>query len=236
MGLVDRTCDAGMTDTPSMSANGAVLTCFAACTVLVLGFAPLLPAALIFVAGSGVLAARAVRRGDLTVGPVLGLLGATLAAEFVSAVASGEGTRLRMVVGGAAVGAAAVLLVRLVGRLSPVEGVGEVIYGGLAGSVLGWFGLRRVGTGLALAVVVGAVLAGPVLAHARRREQAAWAHRAPVAGSPELPPFPHPAGRPTAARFGGRVEVTPVLPMVPALALGTWLALLWGETFLRWYR
>jgi leader peptidase (prepilin peptidase)/N-methyltransferase len=89
-------------------------------------------------------------------------------ALIVGAIAVGEPRRILFSAFGACAAFSALLIVHLA---SPDGlGFGDVTYALLIGATLGWFGLARVGIGLLLGFVVGAVAAGPVavMRHDRR--------------------------------------------------------------------
>lgn len=81
----------------------------------------------------------------------------------------------------------------------------EVIYAALVGTTLGWFGLGRVGLGLGLGLVIAAVSAGPFVLAGRRR-----------------------AGAGVVGRAGA-------MSIAPAMAVGGWIALCWGDAIVGWY-
>lgn len=188
-----------------MSTRGAISTAAVVSTVLALGFCPLLPAAVIFVVSSCVLVVFDVRERSLPVGWLIGSLGSVLGAVAAAALAVGEPERLRDSLLGAL---AAGVVVLVAARLGP-HGllVGDASYAALMGATLGWFGLPRVGLGLAFGFGVSAVLAGPIVAYTRRqamagwRDGAGWRHRS--------------------------------IPFGPPLAAGAWLALCFGEPIAR---
>jgi leader peptidase (prepilin peptidase)/N-methyltransferase len=140
----------------------------AAVTALILGATAVLPAALVFTVISVVLAAIDLRDRRLPRQIVFPALGVIEVALIVGAIAVGEPRRILFSAFGACAAFSALLIVHLA---SPDGlGFGDVTYALLIGATLGWFGLARVGIGLLLGFVVGAVAAGPVavMRHDRR--------------------------------------------------------------------
>ncbi len=190
----------------ALGAIGTIAVCLAvlSATVGALGFGPVLPAALVFTAVSCVLVVIDVRERRLPHRIVLPSIGVVLAIQAIAAWVERDRSRVLQAFLGAAAAGIGLLAVHLV---SPEGlGFGDVTYGTLIGATLGWYGLSRVGLGLGLGFVLGAIAAGPALMLSRRRTAA--------------------DGNPGPA----------TIPFGPALAAGAWLALCWGETISQWYR
>ncbi len=160
--------DAGRTLLPmAMRAAAVSSVLLAVVTAFLLGVTAVLPAALVFTVTSCVLSAIDLRDRRLPrhiVFPALGLIELAL---IVGAVAVGEPRRIVW----SAVGACAAFTALLVVHLASPDGLGfgDVTYALLIGATLGWFGLERVGMGLLLGFVAGAVVAGPVAVLRRDR-------------------------------------------------------------------
>ncbi len=174
-----------------------------AITVGVIGWSAALPAALIFTIGSCVLVGVDLQQRRLPHYIVFPAIAAVLIAQVIAAWNQRDlGLFMRSLAGAAAAGGG-LLAVHLV---SPEGlGFGDVTYATLIGATLGWYGLDRVGLGIGLGFVIGAIVAGPVLMFERRRAEM------------------------------GESTGPATLPFGPALALGAWLALCWGEPIARWY-
>lgn len=174
-----------------------------AITVGVIGPSVTLPAALIFTIASCALVSIDFQQRLLPRRIVLPATAAVLVAHAFAAFDHDDAGLFWRSIVGAAVAGGGLLAVHLV---SPEGlGFGDVLYATLIGATLGWYGLDRVGLGVGLGFVIGAIAAGPVLMLARRRA--------------ELTGTSSPA----------------TLPFGPALALGAWLALCWGEPIAQWY-
>jgi leader peptidase (prepilin peptidase)/N-methyltransferase len=114
----------------------------------------------VFTVASCVLAAIDLRDRRLPRQIVFPALGAIELALIIGAIAIGEPRRILWSAISACVAFSALLIVHLA---SPDGlGFGDVTYALLIGATLGWFGLARVGLGLLLGFVAGAVVAGPV--------------------------------------------------------------------------
>jgi leader peptidase (prepilin peptidase)/N-methyltransferase len=161
----------------------------AAATALILGATAVLPAALVFTVASCVLAAVDLRDRRLPRQIVFPALGAIELTLIAAAVATGEPRRLIA----SAIGACAAFSALLIVHLASPEGLGfgDVTYALLIGATLGWFGLARVGLGLLLGFVAGALVAGPLAVLRQDRHT--------------------------------------TFPFGPALALGAWVALCFGD-------
>jgi leader peptidase (prepilin peptidase)/N-methyltransferase len=151
-----------------MRATAVSSVFMAAVTAFILGITAVLPAALVFTVISVVLAAIDLRDRRLPRHLVFPALGAIEVALIIGAIAVGEPWRIVWSAVGACAAFSALLLVHIA---SPDGlGFGDVTYALLIGATLGWFGLARVGMGLLLGFVAGAVAAGPVavIRHDRR--------------------------------------------------------------------
>lgn len=186
------------------AATAAVAMVFGAATVGVLGVGVGLPAALIFTVVSVVLVVVDVRERRLPHRIVLPAIGVVLVAQAIAAWHEREPSRFAQALAGGLIAGLGLLAVHLV---SPQGlGFGDVTYATLIGSTLGVFGLTRVGLGLGLGFMIGAVMAGPAVMLGRRRA----ARSVATVGSSTIP-------------FG------------PALALGAWIAMCWGGSITQWY-
>lgn len=185
--------------------RGAISAGAVATTVAVHGLCPFLPAALVFVLASCVLVVDDVRERRLPALWLAGSSAAVLVSVAVAAYAIGEPERLAQSLLGSAVAAA---LVAVAAVIAPhgLNG-GDVAYAGLIGATLGWYGVGRVGLGLALGFLAGAVLAGPMVAYTRRQAVAGWRQ--------------------------GRGWQHGSIPFGPPLAAGAWLALCFGDVIQR---
>ena len=112
-----------------------------------------------------------------------------------AAVESHQLDRLATVAGGAALMSGVLLAIHVISPRG--MGFGDVKYAVALGAVLGWYGMARVGLGLFLSFLAGAVV-GTVVLIVRGRSK----------------PFP----------FG------------PSLAVGTFVAISWGQPIIDWYR
>jgi leader peptidase (prepilin peptidase)/N-methyltransferase len=187
----------------STGASLFVTTILVAITVGVIGWSATLPAALIFTIGSCVLVRVDLQRRRLPHRIVLPAIVAVLAAQAIAAWTQRDAGLFVRSLAGAAVAGGGLLAVHMV---SPEGlGFGDVTYATLIGATLGWYGLDRVGLGIGLGFVIGAIAAGPVLMLVRRRVE-----------------------------LGGSADPA-TLPFGPALAAGAWLALCWGEPIAQWY-
>ena len=188
---------------PIIVASVCVAFAAVAITVGAIGWSVTLPAALIFTIGSCVLVGVDLQHRRLPHRIVLPAIAAVLAAQAIGAWSQRDGGLFVRSLAGAVTAGGGLLAVHLV---SPEGlGFGDVTYATLIGATLGWYGLDRVGLGIGLGFVIGAIAAGPVLMLARRR-----------------------------AELGGSTGPA-TLPFGPALAVGAWLALCWGEPIAQWY-
>ena len=162
-----------------------------------------LPAAIAFILVSCLLVGEELRHHRPSRGVIVMAITVVLTAQAVGAATIDEPARLLDAVLG---GAAAFLAVFAVHVASP-NGLtnDDVAYAALVGTTLGWFGIGRVGLGLGLALIIGAVTAGPQVFVSRRRAEA------------------------------GLVQTRTVVAFAPALAGGAWIALCWGDALVRWY-
>jgi len=186
-----------------MAMSAALGVVLSVITALVLRPTAALPAAIVFTVVSCIVVAVDLARRDIS-RRALGLaVAVVILAQGFGALSVDQPARLLGALAGGVVAFLAVMTFHLVSPESPTRD--EVVYAALVGTTLGWFGLDRVGLGLGLGLVIGAVSAGPQVLVGRRR-----------AGDDVV-------DRPVTATFA------------PAMALGGWIALCWGESILSWY-
>jgi hypothetical protein len=166
-----------------MTKSAAFGVLSATITALVVRPAAALPAAFVFLAVA-VLHVHRVR----TAQPTLRWLTAAsvpvvLVLHAIAAARIGEPERFWLAVAGAAVAVLAVLAVHVTSSgLEP----DELAFAALIGSTLGWFGLARVGLGLGLGLVIGAIAVGPLVHASRRRAEAGILARPSTTVAPAL--------------------------------------------------
>jgi leader peptidase (prepilin peptidase) / N-methyltransferase len=161
------------------------------------GFEIIVPAVLVFTAGSIALAAIDLehhRLPDRIVFPTLALEGALL---VLAAIVDDRPRSILMAGVGAAIAAGFLFIVWF--AVPRALGFGDVKYGLVLGALLGWFGLGHVVLGLFLGYLGGAFI-GIGLMIAKRKARGV------------------------------------IMPFGPSLALGAWIAALWGTAILDWYR
>lgn len=186
-----------------MALSAALGLVFSVITAAVLRPAAAIPAAVLFTAVSCVFIGVDLGRRELSHRVLALAIAGVLVAQGVAAWSVDAPIRWAGSLAGGGVAFVAVLAFHLVSPESPTRT--EVAYAALVGTTLGWFGLGRVGLGLGLGLVIGAVTAGPLVLVGRRRVDA------------------------------GVIERPEVASIVPALAMGGWVALCWGEAILNWY-
>lgn len=101
---------------------------------------------------------------------VLSALGIALVLQAVTALYIGEPSPLLRALAGTAIAIAVLLPAHLIAP--DALGFGDVLFAGLIGITLGWFGLWQVGLGLVLAFLIGALVAGPLTLSNRARRTA----------------------------------------------------------------
>ncbi|MGD9701612.1 MAG: hypothetical protein AB7Q42_05825 [Acidimicrobiia bacterium] len=172
-------------------------------TAAVLRPAAALPAAIAFTLISCLVVGIELRQHRLSRGALVVSILVVLTAQAIGATVTAEPDRLFGSVVGGLVACLAVFAVHVASpdSLSSYE----VGYAALIGTTLGWFGLGRVGLGLGLGLVIGAVSAGPLVLVSRRRAEA------------------------------GVLQRPLVTSYAPALAAGAWISLCWGDAIVSWY-
>lgn len=161
------------------------------------GFHSVVPAVLVFTAASLALAAIDLehrRLPDPIVFTTLVLQGGLL---VVAALVDDRPRSILMAAAGAAIAAGFLLTIWF--ALPKAIGFGDVKYGLVLGSLLGWFGLGHVVVGLFLGYLSGSII-GIGLMIVKRKARGL------------------------------------IMPFGPALALGAWIAALWGASILDWWR
>ena len=172
-------------------------------TTAVLRPSAALPAAIAFTVISCLVVGVELRQQRSSRSVILLAILVVLTAQAIGAATVDEPVHLLDAVLG---GAAAFLAVFAVHVASPNSLTNDdVAYAALVGTTLGWFGIGRVGLGLGLGLIIGAVSAGPQMLVTRRRAEA------------------------------GLVQSRTVVAFAPALAAGAWIALCWGDVLVRWY-
>lgn len=185
---------------PVVVAIAAGIAAVGAMTVAALGTTAILPAALIFTAAAIPLIVVDVRSRRLPHRIVLPAIAASVVVQTIVAWHTANPSLITGAILGGLVAGGGMLIVYLVAPDS--LGFGDVTFSTLIGVTLGSLGLARVGLGLGLGFMVGAVIAGPAVLLRRRL----------MAGGPSPAPT--------------------TIPFGPALAAGSWLALCWGDAVL----
>jgi leader peptidase (prepilin peptidase) / N-methyltransferase len=171
-------------------------------TAAVLRPTAVLPAAIAFTLVSCLIVGIEFRQHRLSRAALAVSIAVVLVAQALGALAVGEPHRLAVSLIGGVVAFLAVFAVHVASPNS--LSTYEVAYAALIGATLGWFGIGRVGLGLGLGLIIGAVSAGPLVLVSRRRAAAGL-----------LQPV--------------------VTSFAPALAVGGWIALCWGDAIVNWY-
>jgi leader peptidase (prepilin peptidase) / N-methyltransferase len=172
-------------------------------TAVVLRPTTALPAAIAFTIISSFVIGVELRHHRLSRNALMVSILVVLAAQ---AVGASIGDDPGVLVGSLAGGLVAGLAVLTVHVASPNSlSAYEVRYAALIGTTLGWFGVARVGLGLGLGLVIGAISAGPIVLLSRRRAEA------------------------------GQLQRPLVTSYAPALAVGAWISLCWGDAIVGWY-
>jgi leader peptidase (prepilin peptidase) / N-methyltransferase len=174
-----------------------------AITAAVLRPTAALPAAIVFTIISSLVIGVELHHHRLSRGALMASIFVVLAAQAVGASIGDDPRVLLGSLGGGLLAGLAVLTVHVASPNS--LSAYEVRYAALIGTTLGWFGVARVGLGLGLGLVIGAVSAGPLVLVSRRRAEA------------------------------GLLERPLVTSYAPALAVGAWISLCWGDVIVSWY-